>query len=160
MRQVMIAAALLAITTAVPTLSAGQGAQEEAAIRRVIQQRDAAWGKDAKAYAALFTEDADQLTSAGQLRRGRASIEKDSAAGWAEAYKGATETTSVETVRLITPDVAIADGTFQITNIPGGGTRKGRASYILLRTAGGWKIAAQRGMVPVPAGAAATSTGR
>jgi hypothetical protein len=53
----------------------------------------------------------------------------------------------VETVRLLGPDVALADGRYEIA---GGtaGDRKMWASILLRRTTAGWRIAAIRNMLP------------
>jgi hypothetical protein len=53
---------------------------------------------------------------------------------------------------LITPTVAIADTVFEIANIDGG-SRKGHRAYVLLKSGQKWLIAANRSMVPAPAGA-------
>ncbi len=53
---------------------------------------------------------------------------------------------TVAAVRFITPDVAIADGPYEIA---GGGTvRRMWTTLVLAREAGVWRIAAIRNMVP------------
>ena len=50
-------------------------AKDEAAVRDVVKRYvDAREARDAKALAALFTEDADQLTSSGEWRKGREQV--------------------------------------------------------------------------------------
>jgi len=125
---------------------------EDAAIRRVIQQHDETRTKgDWKGVANLFAEDGATLTSAGEWRRGRAQVEKGGAASGAGVYKGAKYATTIESVRMLAPTVALADGTFEISNIAGG-SRKGHTSYILVKSGDAWRIAATRSMVPTPAG--------
>ena len=125
---------------------------DEAAIRSVIQQHDAARNKaDWKALSALFTEDAEQFTSAGEWRRGRAEIEKGVAQGMATTYKGGTYTTKVDKVRMLAPTVALADGAFEISNIAGG-ARRGHSTFAVVKSGGQWRIAASRTMVPTPVG--------
>jgi hypothetical protein len=68
-------------------------------------------------------------------------------------YKGAKYTTKVESVRMLAPTVAMADGTFEISNIAGGSTRRGHATYLLVKSGDAWRIAAVRSMVPTPEGA-------
>ncbi|MGH9312814.1 MAG: SgcJ/EcaC family oxidoreductase [Vicinamibacterales bacterium] len=129
-------------------------AGDEAAIRRVLQQHDETRNRgDWKAYGALFTTDADQLTSAGTWRRGSADIEKSTAEITSTTYKGGKYSTTVDRVRMIAPVVALADGAFEITNISGGGSRKGLTTLVLVNAGGQWRIAATRSMVPTPAGA-------
>ena len=98
-----VATTLLSLALMVPTVtqtpSAGRG--DEAAIRRVVERHDAARNReDWKALGQLFREDAEQLTSAGEWRRGRAAIEKGVAQTMAGAYKGGTYVTKVEAVRM------------------------------------------------------------
>ena len=65
------------------------GGADEAAIRKLVQQHDTARNtSDFKALGGGFTDDADQLTSAGEWRKGRAAIEKGVAQGIAGPYKG------------------------------------------------------------------------
>ena len=152
------AAAVFALILAlsVPGVARGQASAgtDEAAVRRVVQQHDQTrTSGDWKGVGALFTEDGATLTSAGEWRRGRGQIEKGGAAAAAGVYKGAKYSTTVDSVRMLAPTVAIADGTFQISNIEGSGTRKGHITYVLVRSGDRWQIAAVRSMVPTPAGA-------
>lgn len=71
----------------------------------------------------------------------------------AGVYKGAQTKVAVESVQTIAPGVVLADLTWELSNIPGGGTRKGRTADILVKSGDTWKIAATRSMVPAPAGA-------
>ena len=62
--------------------------------------------------AALFTADADQLTSSGEWRRGRDELVRGTLAS-SKANSGA-RTITIKTVRFPAPDVAIADGEYVI----------------------------------------------
>jgi uncharacterized protein (TIGR02246 family) len=150
----MLSAVLLVITLASFSRAGLAQSGDETAIRKVVQAYDDARNRgDWKAYSAMFTKDADQLTSAGTWRRGAAEIEKSTADITATTYKGGKYTTTVERVRTLAPGVALMDGAFAITNIQGGGARKGRMTMVLVNEAGEWRIAATRSMVPTPAGA-------
>ena len=119
----------LALVLLVPGVTLGQAAAggDDAAIRRVVQQHDQTrTSGDWKGSANLFAEDGATLTSSGEWRRGRAQIEKGGATAGAGVYKGAKYTTKIDSVRLLAPTVALADGTFEISGI-GGGSRKGHA---------------------------------
>jgi hypothetical protein len=61
-------------------------------------------------------------------------------------------TIRLESVRFLTPDVAIADGPYEIGNA-GAATRRMWTSIVLTRVADGWRIAAIRNMVPTSAAA-------
>jgi uncharacterized protein (TIGR02246 family) len=137
------------------TASAGSAqATDEAAIRRVVERFDETRNTgDWKGFAALFAKEADQLISSGTWRKGPEGIAKGMQEIASTAYKGATHKTTSDRVRMLAPGVAISDGTFTITNIAGGGGRKGLVTMVLVKDGGEWRIAAARSMVPTPAGA-------
>ena len=112
-------------------------------VRLYVEAREA---RDAGAIAALFTEDADQLTSGGEWRRGREALVQGAQASSARAE--GKRTITVETVRFLAPGVALADGRYEIAG--GGGDRKMWASLTLTRGVAGWRIAAIRNMLPAP----------
>ena len=105
-----------------------------------------------KGAANLFAEDGATLTSSGEWRRGRAAIEKGGATAGAGVYKGGKYSTTIDSVRLLAPTVALADGTFEISGIGGAGSRKGHSTYVLVKSGDAWRIAAARSMVPTPVG--------
>jgi uncharacterized protein (TIGR02246 family) len=150
MRTFLIAVFMIAF--AGPAFAQATGGGDEAAIRGVLQQQDDTRNKaDWKALSALFTEDAEQFTSAGEWRRGRAEIEKGVAQGMATTYKGGKYTTKVGKVRMLAPTVALVDASFEISNIAGG-ARRGHTTYALVKSGGQWRIAAARSMVPTAVG--------
>jgi len=134
--------ALLLIYLTLP-FQASTAAGDEAAVREVVKKYvDARDRSDAKAIEALFTEDADQLTSSGDWRKGRGEVVKGTLAS-SKANPG-TRTITIETVRFPAPGVAIADGRYDI------GTRHMWTSFVLVRTATTWRIASIRNMLPAP----------
>jgi len=120
---------------------------DEAAVRELVRLYvEAREARDAGAITALFTEDADQLTSAGEWSRGREALVQG-----AQASSARTEgkrTITVETVRFLAPGVALADGRYEIAG--GSGDRRMWASLTLTRGVAGWRIAAIRNMLPAP----------
>jgi uncharacterized protein (TIGR02246 family) len=127
------------------------GGKDEAAVRDVVMRYQAAReARDAKALAALFTDDADQLTSSGEWRKGRDQV----VAGGLRSSLSAsgTRTISVHWVRFPAEGVAIADGPYEIAGAAGGEDRKMWTSFVLTRGADGWRIAAIRNMLPSPLG--------
>jgi uncharacterized protein (TIGR02246 family) len=117
---------------------------EEAAIREVVKKYvDARDRADAKAIEALFTSDADQLVSSGEWRKGRADVVRGTVASSQSAT--GKRTITVESVRLIAPNVALADGRYEIA---GPETRKMWTTLLLSRGPDGWRIAAIRNMLP------------
>lgn len=142
------AAPVAAQHTAGKTSLAGN---DEAAVRDVVRRYQAAReARDATALAALFTDDADQLTSSGEWRRGRDQV----VAGGLRSSLSAsgTRTISVQQVRFPAERVAIADGPYEIAGAAGGEDRKMWTSFVLTRGADGWRIAAIRNMLPAPLG--------
>jgi uncharacterized protein (TIGR02246 family) len=152
----VIVATLLALTVLAPAAAVAQTpVGDEAAVRAVVVAYSAARDKsDAAALTTLFTADADQLVSSGEWRRGREAVVKGSLAS-SQQTQG-TRTFTVDTVRMIAANVALADSRYEIAQTDGT-TRRMWASWLLVKDAGGWKIAAIRNMLPAaPAGAAAT----
>jgi uncharacterized protein (TIGR02246 family) len=119
---------------------------DEAAIREVVRRYVAARERnDPAAIAALFTTDADQLTSSGEWRKGRDAIVRGTLAS--SKQTGGTRSITVESVRFPSADTAIADGRYEITGAAGG-DRRMWTSFVLIRGKGEWSIAAIRNMLP------------
>jgi uncharacterized protein (TIGR02246 family) len=120
---------------------------DEAAIREVVSKYvDARERIDPKAVEELFTSDADQLVSSGEWRKGREAVVR----GTMESSRstGGKRAITVESVRTLTPDVAIADGRYELTGLAGGATRSMWTTLVLKRTEKGWRISAIRNMLP------------
>lgn len=118
---------------------------QESAIRELVQKYvDAREKIDPKATAALFTPDADQLVSSGEWRRGREALVKGAMAS--SRQNEGKRTITVETVRFLSSDVAIADSRYEI------GERRMWATIVCRRGSDGvWRIAAIRNMLPAAA---------
>lgn len=121
--------------------------QESAIIKLVQQYVDARDLRDAQAIEALFTPDADQLVSSGEWRRGRKAVVAGALAS-SKREAGSRRTIRVETIRFLTPDVAIADGPYELAGLPSGQDRKMWTTFVLKRIQGNWRIAAIRNMLP------------
>ena len=129
--------------------AATANAGDEAAIKEVVARYvDARDRKDAKATEALFTADADQLVSSGEWRRGRDAVVRGTMAS--SESSGGKRTITVETVRFITPDAALADGRDEIAGTGGAPPRRMWSTFLITRTPEGWRIAAIRNMLPAP----------
>jgi uncharacterized protein (TIGR02246 family) len=122
-------------------------APDEAAIRDVVrkyvQARERA---DEAAVRALFTADADQLTSSGEWRKGRDNVVRGSLAS-SQANSG-TRTIAIDAVRFPAAGVAIADGAYTIAGGAQAQSRNMRTSFVLVRDGGEWRITAIRNMLP------------
>lgn len=128
-----------------PTRSA-----DEVAVREVIAKYMAARAtRDARAIEALFTADADQQTTSGEWRRGRAAIVAGTLQS-SERNPGA-RAIRIESIRFLTADVAIVDGPYAITAAGGAAPRRMWTSLVVMRASDGWRIAAIRNTVPTSA---------
>lgn len=126
-----------------PPLDAG----ERAAVRDVVQKYvDARERNDAQAIEALFTSDADQLVSSGEWRKGRSAVVRGTLASSQNAP--GKRTIKVESIRLVAPGVALADGRYEIAGAAGGQSRSMWTTFVLKREPQGWRIAAIRNMLP------------
>ena len=124
-----------------------QNPGDDDAIRAVVKKYvDAREQKDPRAIEALFTADADQLVSSGEWRKGRGEVVKGTMAS--SQNNSGKRTIAVESIRYVTPGVALADGRYEISGIPGGESRRMWTSLVLTRGASGWRIAAIRNMLP------------
>lgn len=112
-------------------------------VRRYVAAREA---RDPAAVRVLFTENADQLVSSGEWRRGREALVTGTMAS--SAATGGTRSIEVETIRMMGLDVALVDGRYVISGLPGGGARHMWSSFVMVRESGTWKIAAIRNMAP------------
>jgi uncharacterized protein (TIGR02246 family) len=124
-----------------------QPSGDESAVRDVVSRYVAAREhSDEKAIAALFTSDADQLVSSGEWRKGRPEVVRGTLAS--SQSTGGTRSITVESVRFLSPDIALADGRYDIAGLAGGATRRMWTTLIVKRTAERWRIAAIRNMLP------------
>jgi uncharacterized protein (TIGR02246 family) len=117
------------------------GQSDDASIRSLVQKyMDARESQDAQAVGALFTDDADQLVSSGEWRKGREELVK----GTLASSRNATgkRTITLTSIRYLVPGVAIADGRYEL------GDRKMWTCFVVSKTGSGWKIAAIRNMLP------------
>ena len=138
-----IALGVLFVLTAVPALARAQGsAADEAAIRDLQKQYDAAWNAgDAAKAAAMYADDGTFTDEQGMEHSGgRAALEKGFAQVMSEV-KGATFAGTTDTVRFIRPDLALMQGKFNITGsgMPPEGF-KGHYLAVVAKQGGSWKI--------------------
>jgi uncharacterized protein (TIGR02246 family) len=146
MRILAAAACCLLISPVLSGQSPDPRARDEAAVRDVVRRYvEARERRQAAEIEALFTPDADQYNTAGEWRRGRAAIVRGTLQS--SARNPGTRTIQVESVRFITPDVAIADGPYAITS-GGADPRRMWTTIVVVREGGGWKIAAIRNIAP------------
>ena len=138
------------IAIAVPVAAsaqAGDRAADEAAIRGVIKAFiDVRENNDAAGLAALLTADVDQRQTSGNMRSGRDAVVSGTMA--TQQSTGGSRTITVDSLRFVGADVAIADGRYDSIGRSDGTDQKMLTSMVLRREAGAWKIAAIRNMLP------------
>jgi uncharacterized protein (TIGR02246 family) len=111
---------------------------EATAVAAVDRAYEAAFAKgDAKAIAALFTEDAEFTSDDGRTVSGRAAIETMSRAAF-QSNKGATLAIDSGSVRLLAPGVAVQKGSTSVTG-KDGETSGALFTAVLVEQDGKWK---------------------
>jgi|SoiMetStandDraft_5_1073268.scaffolds.fasta_scaffold157468_2 uncharacterized protein (TIGR02246 family) len=136
----------IVLSVLMTTAPAAQSPTDDAAVRAVVARYvNARELRDAAAIEALFTRDADQLTTSGEWRRGRDAI----VPGTLESSRRnpGTRQIRIDTIRFLTTDVAIVDGPYDIS-VAGATPRPMRTTIVVKREADAWRIAAIRNMVP------------
>lgn len=144
-----LTALVLVFAVAAQTASAQSAdrAADEAAIRGVIQAfLDTREANDPVALGALLTADVDQQQTSGNTRRGREAVVSGSLT--TQQSTGGRRTITVDSLRFVSADVAIADGRYDSVGRADGTDQRMLTSMVLRREAGTWKIAAIRNMLP------------
>jgi uncharacterized protein (TIGR02246 family) len=120
------------------------GLEDQAGVERIVNQLEAAWnGMDGSAFAAPFAGDADFVTIRGEHFRGRSAIGAGHAAIFRTIYAGSTVRFTVESARLLRPDVALLH-VRSVLNAPSGplaGEHSACFSMVLTKERGSWEIA-------------------
>jgi uncharacterized protein (TIGR02246 family) len=138
---------LLLAASVAGTSQRGASGNDEVAIRAVVGKYvEAREQIDPQAVERLFTSDADQLVSSGEWRKGREAVVKGTMAS--SASTGGKRTITVEAVRFVTPEVALADGRYELSGLAGGATRSMWTTLVLKRVGKDWQITAIRNMLP------------
>jgi uncharacterized protein (TIGR02246 family) len=146
MRRLVACALWLALAAPAHAQTADRAA-DEAAVRAVIQAfLDTREKNDAAGLAALLTVDVDQRQTSGNMRSGRDAVVSGSLA--TQQSTGGRRTITVDALRFVGPDVAIADGRYDSVGRADGTDQRMLTSMVLRREGGAWKIAAIRNMLP------------
>lgn len=136
-----------------PTLGGAEQA-EEAAIRSRVQEYVTAFNRgDAKAAAAVYAQDGTHTYALGFTHRGRAAIEKGLAEFLAGPWKGTRLAITTESIRFLTPTIAIEEESFTIAGFKNSAGAeapaiKGLCLDLVQKQGGLWFAAAVQCMVP------------
>jgi uncharacterized protein (TIGR02246 family) len=148
-RFLAVAAMFVVVSLVLRTAPGSATTAADAPIREIVQKyMDARDHQDAHALESLFTTDADQLVSSGEWRKGRDAVVNGTLAS--SRNTGGQRTITVESVRFLSNDVALADGRYELTGLAGGESRKMWTTLLAFHTPEGWRIAAIRNMLPAP----------
>ena len=145
---------LLAYAGELLAQSAGAPGQGElAAIRESSRAFVAAFDKgDAKAVAALWTEDGEYSDERGQVFTGRAAIEKEYATFFA-ANPGAKLKLTIDSLKRLSADTVIEDGHASLDPPPPGPPAMSKYLAVHVRVSGKWLMSTVRdSRVEVPSG--------
>ena len=139
----LIAIAGVAIATGQGT---GRAADEQAARAANQAFLDTREKNNPAGLAALLTADVDQRQTSGNMRSGRDAVVTGSLA--TQQSTGGRRTITVDSLRFVGDDVAIADGRYDSLGRADGTDQRMLTSMVLRREGGAWKIAAIRNMLP------------
>ncbi len=136
-------------------------ANEEQALRTIVEQLEATWNKgDSVGWTDLFAEDADFIHILGGHFNGQTAIERGHRAIFDTIYKGSTNKFEVEKIRFVGDNVAIVFvfATLKVVT-PGLPPQiNARPTLIAERRPDGWKIVTFQNTVVTPEGAPAVDT--
>jgi uncharacterized protein (TIGR02246 family) len=137
MRTVIVVATL---TLAAPAFAQSRATDETAIRTRVTAFETAINKRDIAAVAALYAPDADLIVIDGPLATGRAAIQSATQRDWGTG--SGTRRISLSTgIRFLGSDVAIVSTRAQFNEGP---VKEDRGTWIAVRQAGNWLIAALR----------------
>jgi uncharacterized protein (TIGR02246 family) len=145
-------AAIAALVAARPATA--QNA-DQAEIRSVAMRQAETWNRhDAKAYAALFTEDCDVVNVMGWWWKDRAEAERKLTEAFRFVFRDSRLTITDVNTRFIRPDVALAHVRWTMTGArtPPGlpEPREGIQTVVFTKQSGRWLIAALQNTLSVP----------
>ena len=142
---------LVALAAALPLLlTGGWGVaqkdkdKEGDAIFERAQAFAAAFDKgDAKAVASFWTQDGDYTDQSGKQLKGRGAIAKAFAGFFAE-NRGAKLRIDSESLRFVTPEVAVEDGVTEVIPADGGPPSRARYTIVHVKKDGKWYLSSVR----------------
>jgi uncharacterized protein (TIGR02246 family) len=117
---------------------------DEDAIRKLSAELTQALGKgDAKALAALWTEEGEYIADDGTTVRGRPALEAAYAKIFAKSPHIKVQAT-IDSIRFVSRDSAIEEGVAKVLKAPGEESDTSRYSTLYAREDGRWRIALLR----------------
>ncbi len=163
MRRIALLAGVLALPGCQPAAPPPEEATEAAPmsdedmIRAFTGEFEQAISRaDAKGIGGMFVEDGDLVDQAGVMHHGRGAIEERYQKLFEGAYKGAAANLEVTAVRFVRPEIAVVDGTYELTGIKSAEGRelpaiKGIYTNVAVKQNGQWRLHCSRPMLPLKA---------
>ena len=163
MRTIAFLAGVLALAACQPTEAPPAESTETAPMSdedmlraRTDEFEQAFSNADAKAIGALFVEDADLVDLAGVMHHGRMAIEERYQKLFDGPYKGAAGSLEITSVRFVRPEIAVIDGTYELTGLKSTEGQdlpavKGMFTNVSVKQNGQWMLHCSRPMLPMKA---------
>ncbi len=147
----------LALSIFMVGCSAGSAPTDEATIRRLIKEEEAAWNAgDAAAYSRYFAPDGTFTNIYGMTFDGHDAFEKRHAESFATFFKGSTRQQTIRQLNFVSPDVAIVNIDTATTGVrtmpsdlptPPDGVLRTRLQQVFVKRGGRWWIEAYHNVV-------------
>jgi uncharacterized protein (TIGR02246 family) len=149
----LLAASVVFVGTSLSTASAQTN---DPALDKLAADWAATFAKgDAKALAAFYTENAVRITPEAGKVIGRSAIEKEFLTNFAGPWKGAKITIKVGALQPVGTDIAVNEGTYEVSGItgPDGKPVVVKGSYLntIIKKGGAWMLASNAAVLPQPA---------
>jgi uncharacterized protein (TIGR02246 family) len=132
-------------------------ADDEDAIRGVYRRISEAWGRgDARGVVANFAPEGDLIDPFGRVARTQSAVEELLAGNFGGIFHRSQIVFNPQSIRFLTPELAVADGTWQVTLPPQPPDDRapppimGLVTSVFRKVNGAWKIEADRPMQKVP----------
>jgi uncharacterized protein (TIGR02246 family) len=126
--------------------------EDDSAIRKLLADNTAAFNQHrGDLISEASTDDFDLVNPPGTYTSGKPDLRE----AFTGAFRNAKVVATIERIRYIRSDVALVDGTFEISGSDLTPAPKGLRTFVLVKEGGRWKITALRQMIPV--GQAGTS---
>lgn len=116
------------------------GSKDEDSIYKELDDFVVAWNKgDAKGAASFYTLDGTRVGAYGDIRHGRAEVERGYDQLLQQTMKGSSVKQEKGSIRMLTPDLAVWQGAFEMIP-PGKLAMKGYVVQVMKKVSGRWLV--------------------